>query len=675
MEKQCCTKGAGTVFVATAPAVAGNAEANTGQTGCGCCGEHSGQDADAIRKETIFLAVCTVFFFIVLAFEGWLQAAFGVFGAAAVFMVPYALCGYAVLKQTVSLWLKGDIFNEFSLMSLATLAALCLGEFGEAVGVMLFYRIGEHVQERAAGSSRRSIEKLLATKPATARLVRDGQEQSVEVEKVPVGGYVLVRAGEKVPLDGIIVSGASDVDQSPLTGESVPVAVSAGSEVLGGSINLNGVITVQSTRPYTDTHMARILQMIEHATQNKSQTERFITRFARYYTPAVAGAALLVALVPPLFFDAALSEWIYRALVLLIVSCPCALLISIPLGYFGGIGAASRYGILVKGGHVLDDLRHVDTVVFDKTGTLTRACFAVTALLPAEGVDEEALLSAAICAEFHASHPAARAAIAHTRERAKAVPELALLLDTLGTASPEVREIPGNGMSVEYAGSQFLAGTAAFLRNEGVRFTEDDLSGTTIYVAQDGHYLGVILVEDALREDSAAAVAALAHAGLKTHMLTGDREKTARKVAKVTGVGGYHSGLLPDGKVQTMRDLFGNGQTAFVGDGINDAPILTLSRVGIAMGKIGAEAAIEAADVVILNDSPLMVARLFAISRSVRSIVWQNIGLALGVKLFVMAFGILGLSGLWEAVFADVGVALLAVLNATRLVHKRYERP
>ena len=626
-----------------------------------------------MRKEAIFLAVCAIFFFMVLALEDWIEATFGGVGVAAVFMVPYALCGYAVLKETFGLWLKGDFFNEFSLMSLATIAAICLGQFGEAVGVMLFYRIGEHVQERAAGSSRRSIEKLLATKPATARLVHDGQEQNVEVEKVLVGGHVLVRAGEKVPLDGIIVSGASDVDQSPLTGESVPVAVTAGSEVLGGSINLNGVITVQSTRPYTDTHMARILQMIEHASQNKSQTERFITRFARYYTPAVAGAALLVALVPPLFFDAALSEWIYRALVLLIVSCPCALLISIPLGYFGGIGAASRHGILVKGGHVLDDLRHVDTVVFDKTGTLTCARFAVTALLPAEGVSAEALLSAAICAEFHASHPAARAAIAHARERAKAVPELALLLEALGSASPKIREIPGNGMSVVYAGSQYLAGTAAFLRNEGVQFAEDEQYGTTIYVARDGRYLGVILVEDELREDSAAAVAALAKAGLKTHMLTGDREETASKVAKVTGVGGYHSGLLPDGKVQTMRDLFGNGHTAFVGDGINDAPILAISRVGIAMGKIGAEAAIEAADVVILNDSPLMVARLFAISRSVRAIVWQNIALSLGVKLFVMVFGILGLSGLWEAVFADVGVALLAVLNATRLVHKKYE--
>jgi len=654
------------------PAAQGGESGHAGETPCGCCGGQGDQDAGAMRKEALFLAICTVFFFIALALEGWLEARLGASGAAAVFMAPYALCGYAVLKETVGLWRRGDVFNEFSLMSLATIAAICLGQFGEAVGVMLFYRIGEHVQDRAAGSSRRSIEKLLATKPATARLLEGGQEQMVAVEAVPVGGHVLVRAGEKVPLDGKVVSGLSDLDQSPLTGESVPVAVQAGSEVLGGSINLNGVLTVESTRPYTDTHMARILQMIEHARQNKSQTERFITRFARYYTPAVAGAALLVALVPPLVAGGSFADWVYRALVLLIVSCPCALLISIPLGYFGGIGAASRHGILVKGGHVLDDLRHVDTVVFDKTGTLTRGRFAVSALLPAKGSDEQALLEAAVCAEFHASHPAARAVLAHARERAGIDAALSALLAGLGNAEPRVQEIPGKGIKAEYAGARYLAGTAAFLRSEGIALDGMEPTGTIIHVAQEGRFLGAILVEDELREDSAAAVAALAGAGLKTHMLTGDREEAAREVAKKTGIGGYHSGLLPEEKVQTMHALFGGRNTAFVGDGINDAPILALSGVGMAMGKIGAEAAIEAADVVILNDSPLMVARLFSISRAVRAIVWQNIVLALGIKLFVMVFGILGLSGLWEAVFADVGVALLAVLNATRLVGKRY---
>jgi Cd2+/Zn2+-exporting ATPase len=488
---------------------------------------------------------------------------------------------------------------------------------------------------------------------------------------VDVGQSVLVRAGEKIPLDGLVLTGESQVDQSPLTGESLPLDVRSGDAVLGGTLNLTGVLTVRVTSRFADTHMARILDLVERAVLAKSPTERFITRFARVYTPAVVFLALLTALFPPLLIpSASFDDWIYRALVLLVISCPCALIISIPLGYFGGIGAASRQGILVKGGAVLDGLLHIRTVVFDKTGTLTRGLFSIAAVTPAPGVEREALLAVAAWIESHSNHPVARSIVRHAaggRKDASAPDFLAAGGDLLpGAGEKAIREIPGKGMLAEAGGIRYLAGTAALLADFGLAAPAQPHPGALIHIARDADYLGSILVTDSLREETVQAVADLRAAGMRTYMLTGDREESAALAAGEAGLDGYCAGLLPEGKVTAMRELADPAATAYVGDGINDAPILALSRVGIAMGGVGAEAAIEAADAVILNDSPASVPRLFRIARKVRVLIWQNILLALGVKISFMVLGVAGISGLWEAVFADVGVALLAVLNAAR---------
>ncbi len=624
--------------------------------------DHSGE----IR----LLVTCALLFFGILIFEDRIAAALqslapglalGEWGVRALYLVPYLLCGGSIFRAAFTNIRAKAYLNEFTLMCGATIAAIALGEMPEAVGVMLFYRIGEFFQERAAAGSRRSIKSLLASKPSVAHVEEDGILADRAVEDVQVGQRMQVRAGEKIPLDGEVTAGESLVDQSPLTGEPVPVTVRPGSTVLGGSINLSGVLTVIARSRFADTHMARILEMVEHAAMRKSPTERFITRFARYYTPAVVALAFLVAVLPPLFMEGATFQtWVYRALVLLVISCPCALIISIPLGYFGGIGAASRKGILVKGGNVLDGLLHVDTVVFDKTGTLTRGVFDVTALTPAPGVTEQDLLLAALTAEQHSNHPIARSLLAYAHREGVTLPPQ--------NTEAAAREIPGKGMAATVSGTRYLAGTAALLGDHGITVPPQEHAGALVYVAKDNAYLGCILVADVIRPDAAEGIASLSHYGLKTFMLTGDRESSAAWVAKQTGLNGYKAGLMPEGKVEAIHTLGGSERAAFVGDGINDAPILAVSRVGIAMGGIGSEAAIEASDAVILNDSPSNVATLFRIAKDVRNVVWQNIALALGIKISFMALGIVGLSGLWEAVFADVGVALLAVLNSTRIM-------
>ena len=623
-------------------------------------------DADAVKKEVRLLVLCAVLFFGTMIFSDTITAVLGIWGIRLFYAVPYVLCGASIFKAAFVNARAGDYLNEFTLMSGATVAAVCLGELPEAVGVMLFYRIGEFFQDRASAGSRRSIKNLLASKPTTANVIEDGSITLKSVEEVAVGQKVQVRAGEKIPLDGEVVSGDSQVDQSPLTGESVPVAVSAGSNVLGGTINLTGVLTVEVKSRFADTHMARILEMVEHAATRKSPTERFITRFARYYTPAVVAVAFLVAVLPPLFIaDATFSTWVYRALVMLVISCPCALIISIPLGYFGGIGAASRKGILVKGGNVLDGLMHVDTVVFDKTGTLTKGVFDVTELTPAEGASADDLLQAALLAEFSSNHPIARSILAYGRKHG-----VADVSTAFHDGSASVQEVSGKGMVAQVNGVRYLAGTSALLADYTIQAQEHAHTGALVHVAKDDTYLGCILVADIIKPDAKEGIAALTARNFKTFMLTGDREESAAWVAKEIGIGGFRAGLLPEDKVRVMQELSDSARTAFVGDGINDAPILAISRVGIAMGGVGSEAAIEAADAVILNDSPSKVADLFRIAREVRAIVWQNIFLALGVKTSFMALGIVGLSGLWEAIFADVGVALLAVLNSTRIMRK-----
>lgn len=576
------------------------------------------------------------------------------------YVLPYALCGYDVLRQMLRNIMRGDIFNEFTLMGGATIAAIALGQLPEAVGVMLFYRIGEFMQERAAGNSRRSVKALLAARPTTAHeLLDDGATRDVNPEELGPGSRILVRPGEKIPLDGTVLEGESQVDASPLTGESVPVRLSPGGQVHAGTINLNGALTVEVTAPFAESSIARILEMVENAAARKAPTERFITRLARWYTPAVSGLALLVAVLPPLFGLGGFQEWIYRALVLLVISCPCALLISIPLGYFGGIGAASRRGILIKGGAVLDNLRDIRVAAFDKTGTLTEGVFEVNAVLPMPGVSREELLSVAALAESRSNHPIARSVLRAAQ---------AAGLDTeKDIAVGAMREIPGKGVEVTVGGAQLLAGNAALLEAHKITPLPVDMPGSVVQVARDGRALGALVVSDRIKPQAPGALEALRRLGVDVlAMLTGDRRSQARPVASELGLDVLKADLLPEDKASALEALGPTRQTLMVGDGINDAPVLATAGVGVAMGGLGSEAAIETADVVILDDNPQRLPELLRIARRTRRIVWENIVLALGIKGLFMGLGIVGLSGLWEAVFADVGVALLAVLNASR---------
>lgn len=573
------------------------------------------------------------------------------------FGLPYALCGYGVLTKGWQSLLRGDFFNEFTLMGGATLAAIAIGQLPEAVGVMLFYCIGEYVQERAAGNSRHSIRALLAARPTIAHRIEGENLQDCRPEDLSPGMHILVKPGEKIPLDGEVLSGQSQVDTSPLTGEPRPQSARQGSKVFAGTVNLDGALTIVVTALYQNSSVARILEMVESATARKAPTERFITRFARYYTPAVVFAAALVALVPPLLDMGSFQEWIYRALVLLVISCPCALVISIPLGYFGGIGAASRRGILVKGGNVLDALRNITTVAFDKTGTLTKGVFAVSQLVPAQGVSKDELLQSAALAESRSNHPIARSIL-----------QLHGPVENLVQTDLEVQEISGKGVSAHYQGQHILAGNAALLHDSGITASlNPDSAGSIVHIARGTQYLGAIVVSDIIRPESAATVHALHSMGITTvAMLTGDRPEGAAAIASELDLDIVRAGLLPEDKATALESLAPAPNTLFVGDGINDAPVLAAAGVSVAMGGLGAEAAIEIADVVILDDSPARLIELLRIAARTRAIVWQNIALALGIKGIFITLGIVGISGLWEAVFADVGVALLAVLNASR---------
>ena len=569
------------------------------------------------------------------------------------FGIPYLVCGWPVLKKGWQSLLNKDFFNEFTLMGGATLAAAALGEWPEAAGVMVFYCIGEYVQEKAAGTSRRSIRALLNSKPTVAHVLHGDTVVDTAPEKLVPGMQVLVKPGEKIPLDGVIINGQSQIDTSPLTGEPVPVRVGEESRVFAGTINLDGALTLAVTAPYAESSMARIMEMVENATARKAPTERFITRFARYYTPVVVAGAVLVAIVPPLMGLGTLQEWLYRALVLLVISCPCALVISIPLGYFGGIGAASRQGILVKGGNVLDALHAVRVAAFDKTGTLTEGVFTVTALEPAPGITPDDLLSAAALAESQSNHPIARSIVRAAGQQTLPAPD-------------NTCEVPGKGLQVEAGGVRYLVGNTALLEGNGFTVPRLNTPGAVVHVARGDSFLGSIVVSDKIRPDAAATVRQLQAKGLRVVMLTGDRPESATPIAAALHLDKAFASLLPEDKARILHELGPAPQTLFVGDGINDAPALASSGVSVAMGGLGSEAAIEIADAVILNDAPNKVVTLLDVARRTRAIVWQNIVLALVVKGAFMALGIAGLSGLWEAVFADVGVALLAVLNATR---------
>ena len=577
------------------------------------------------------------------------------------YLVPYLVAGWDTLREAGEAVLHGEALDENFLMAVATLGALGIGflpeaepQFPEAVFVMLFFRIGELFEGIAEGRSRRSVAHLMDIRPDTARVERDGGLQTVAPESVSPGEVVLVRPGERIPMDGIVLEGSSSLDTVALTGESVPRSVAVGGEVLSGCVNLSGVLRIRTTRPFGESTASRILELVEHAAESKSHSERFITRFARVYTPVVVGLAVLLALVPPLLLGGAWADWIYRALMFLVVSCPCALVISIPLTFFGGIGGASRRGILVKGAAWLDTLARVRTVVFDKTGTLTEGVFAVTAVHP-DKLDAQELLHLAAHVERHSTHPIAAALL-------QAYPG-----ESDGCRVEEIREFAGLGLTAVVEGRTVAAGNGGLMDRVGAAWHPCHQAGTIVHVAVDGEYAGHVVISDRVKEDAAQAVSRLHAAGIrKTVMLTGDLEEVAAAVAETTGIDEYHAGLLPADKVARVEALLPEGTLAFVGDGINDAPVLARADLGIAMGALGSDAAIEAADVVLMDDKPSKIADAVLGARRTLRIARQNIILAIGIKLAVLALAACGVATMWMAVFADVGVTVLAVLNAMR---------
>ncbi|MBC2726764.1 heavy metal translocating P-type ATPase [Desulfosporosinus sp.] len=579
-----------------------------------------------------------------------------------IFLTAYVLVGYEVLYTAFRNMTRGALFDENFLMSLGTIGAIAINQLPEAVGVMLFYTVGEYIQGLAVHRSRNSIQALMDIRPDYANLVHQLDVIKVSPEDVQVGQLILVRPGEKVPLDGEVVKGSSFVDTSALTGESVPRKIEVGDSILSGMVNSSGVLTIKVTRPYEESSVQKILDLVENASARKAPTEKFITTFSRYYTPAVVVIALGIAIVPPLLGAGSFSEWIYRALTILVISCPCALVISVPLGYFGGIGGASRHGILVKGANFLEALTKVKTVVFDKTGTLTQGVFEVVKLSPAKGFSHESLMEIAATAEFHSSHPIAKS----IRDSY----ELAIEPGTL----EDYKEISGKGVQAKIKGLDVLVGKAALLTEAGISIPDSNdrgQAGTMVHVAVSEEYAGYILIADRLKSGAKETIKALENSGIKTVMLTGDHLGVAQKVAKDLGISEFHADLLPQDKVAWLERLMAEKdhkqKVIFVGDGINDAPVLTRADVGIAMGGLGSDAAIEAADVVLMEDQPAKLLTAINIAGFTKKIIWQNIFFALGIKLGFVFLGALGIATMWEAVFADVGVALLAVLNATRV--------
>ncbi|MBC7341242.1 MAG: cadmium-translocating P-type ATPase [Clostridia bacterium] len=579
-----------------------------------------------------------------------------------VLLSSYLLTGWPVLARAARNLLRGQVFDENLLMTVATIGAIAIHQLPEAAAVMLFYAVGEHFQDQAVDRSRRSITALLDVRPTYANLKGNGETKRVRPEEVEVGQAIIIKPGERAPLDGVIEEGASWVDTSALTGEPVPREVAEGSEILAGTVNGAGLLTVRVTKPFNQSSVARILELVESAAERKAPTEKFITAFSRYYTPAVVMGALALAIIPPLVIpEATFATWIYRALVLLVIACPCALVISIPLSYFGGIGAASRQGILVKGANFLDALTSLHTVVFDKTGTLTKGSFEVTDMVPYNGFQAGELLAAAAAAEVHSSHPVAQSICLAHGERIGA------------ERVSQYQEIPGHGISALVDGKRVLAGNDRLMHREDIAHDICNLGGTGVHVAIDGTFAGYIVISDQVKPGAAQVLDRLRELGIKqVVMLTGDGETAARQVASELGVDRYFAELLPEDKVSKLEELQAalpdrrRHKLAFVGDGINDAPVITRADVGIAMGSLGSDAAIEAADVVLMEDDLFKLPVAVEIARRTAGIVKQNLALALGIKAFFLGLGALGVATIWEAVFADVGVALLAVLNAMR---------
>ena len=580
------------------------------------------------------------------------------------YMVPYFVIGYDILLRAWKGIRKRQVFDENFLMAVATVGAVLIGEYVEGVAVMLFYQIGELFQSYAVGKSRASIGALMDIRPDVAGVEQeDGTVEETDPDDVEIGTILLVRPGEKVPIDGIVVSGSSSLDTSALTGESVPRTVREGDEVLSGTINMTGVLRIRTTKEFGESTASKILELVENASTRKSRSENFISRFARYYTPAVCYSALALAVLPPVIRllmgqEALWSQWIMRALTFLVISCPCALVISIPLGFFTGIGGAGRAGVLVKGSVYLEALSKVKTMVFDKTGTLTEGVFAVTEVVPAEGTREE-LLEKAACAEYHSSHPIALSLKEACADKIRP--------DRIGA----VDDISGEGLIADVDGHEVAVGNLRLMQRLRVKPKENNHPGTVVYVAEDGRFLGSILISDRVKKNAQEAIRRLKKAGVShTVMLTGDRRQAGEAVAAELNIDEVRAELMPQDKVEQVEALLKDGKVlAFVGDGINDAPVLMRADIGIAMGAMGSDAAIEAADIVLMDDDPLKISKAIRIARKCMRIVYENIVFAIGVKLICLVLGAFGIAGMWLAIFADVGVMVLAVLNAIRTLH------
>lgn len=584
----------------------------------------------------------------------WLQIA--------LFIISYIIVGGDVVKRAVKNIFKGQVFDESFLMSIATIGAFFIGEYPEGVAVMLFYQVGELFQSYAVGKSRKSIASLMDIRPDYANVKKGDELVKVDPDEVQIGDIIVIKAGEKIPLDGKVIEGSSMIDTSALTGESVPREVEVGSDILSGCININGVITAEVTKEFGESTVSKILDLVENASSKKSNSEQFITKFARYYTPVVVIIAVFLAIIPPLVIDGAtFSDWIYRALAFLVVSCPCALVISIPLSFFGGIGGASKKGVLVKGSNYLEALAETEIVVFDKTGTLTKGVFNVQEIHP-EGVSKEELLELTAHAESYSNHPIS---LSLKRAYSKEIDN--------GRIS-DVEEISGHGVIATVDGKKVMAGNIKLMKMKDIPYFKGELIGTVVHVAVNNKYIGCIVIADEVKEDSAQAIKELKAANIKqTVMLTGDNKSIGSKVAKELGLDKVYAELLPADKVEKLEELFSQkskkGKLAFVGDGINDAPVLARADIGIAMGGLGSDAAIEAADVVIMTDEPSKIATAMKISKKTLKIAHQNIVFAIGIKIIVLILSAFGIATMWTAIFADVGVTIIAVLNAFRALN------
>ena len=607
-----------------------------------------------MKKDVIKILIALALFLIamVIKFENeWINNG--------IFIVSYIIVGFEILRKAVRNIFRGKVFDENFLMSIATLGAFAIGEFPEAVAVMLFYQVGELFQDYAVDKSRKSIASLMDIRPDYANIIRDGKEEKVDPSEVNIGDTIIIKPGEKVPLDGVAIDGKTTLDTKALTGESVPRGVEVGDQVLSGCINLNGVIKVKVTKEYGESTVSKILDLVENASSKKAKSENFITKFAAYYTPIVVIIAIILAIVPPLIIEGAnFQDWLYRALSFLVVSCPCALVISIPLSFFGGIGGASKMGVLVKGSNYLEALSNAEIMVFDKTGTLTEGVFEVQNV-ESIGISKEELLKIAAYAEYYSNH-----LISKSIKKAynKEIDEKEII---------DSKEISGKGIEAKIGNQDVLAGNEKLMNEKGIEYTKCKHVGSVVYVAIDGKYVGHIVIADKIKEDAKRTIEELRKNNIKeTVMLTGDRKNIGEAVAKELGIEKVYAELLPDGKVEKVEELLKTklpkGKLAFVGDGINDAPVLAMADIGIAMGGLGADSAIEAADIVIMTDQPSKIISAIKLSKKTMRIVRENIIFAIAVKVLVLILTAVGLSSMWQAVFADVGVSIIAILNALR---------